>query len=114
MCFPGFTETLQFRWNLILSLLRSSFFILSYSLALVFSPDLGFDFRIQPFLAMRHSPILHSPGVWKMTSSSKLQVVEALSGERYDLGGDPLIPPWGWGTVSVFVQVVFWSFPFGL
>lgn len=81
----------------------------SHSLALVFSPDLSFDFRTQPFPEMRRSPILHSRGAWRITSLSKIQLVETFSGERYDLCGDPLIPSWAWGAVSVCVcvRVVF-------
>lgn len=101
MYFPGFTETLWFRWELVPFCLKSSFFCPKLFSGFGLLPSLCFDFRTQLFLVMRHRTILHSLGVWKMMSSSKLQMVEALSGERYDQCGDPLIPSLGWVTACL-------------
>jgi hypothetical protein len=73
------------------SLWRDSLFsVFGHSLEFDFPPLLCFDVRIQPFLVMRQSRILPSLRECKMMSSLSIQMMEELSGERYDQSGDPL------------------------
>lgn len=81
----GFTESQKNAGTLSQNFYVNFFLSGTYSL-LVFQPALCSDCRTQPFLAMRPSPILLSPGVWRMTSSSDIPIMETLSGERYELG----------------------------